>query len=71
MRVYAGPLFEALNVGFKDGPISDLLQAPTLPVIAIHPRPTAPSNYSRSPKVGNPIAAILKSNAKGIPALWP
>ena len=26
--------------------------------------------YSRSPKVGNPIASILKSNVKGIPALF-
>ena len=26
--------------------------------------------YSRSPKVGNPIASILKSNGKGIPALF-
>ena len=26
--------------------------------------------YSRGPKVGNPIAAILKSNAKGIPGLF-
>ena len=26
--------------------------------------------YSRSPKVGNPIASILKRNAKGIPALF-
>ena len=26
--------------------------------------------YSRSPIVGNPIASILKSNAKGIPALF-
>ena len=27
-------------------------------------------NYSRSQKVGNPIASILKSNVKGIPALF-
>ena len=26
--------------------------------------------YSRSPKVGSPIAAILKSNVSGIPALF-
>ena len=26
--------------------------------------------YSRSPKVENPIASILKSNVKGIPALF-
>ena len=26
--------------------------------------------YSRSPKVGNPIASILKSNVQGIPALF-
>ena len=26
--------------------------------------------YSRSPKVGNPIAPILKSNVYGIPALF-
>ena len=26
--------------------------------------------YSRSLKVGNPIASILKSNGKGIPALF-
>ena len=26
--------------------------------------------YSRSPKVGNPIASILKSNVKGILALF-
>ena len=29
-----------------------------------------PTRYSRSPKVGNPIAPIHKSNAKGIPALF-
>ena len=28
------------------------------------------STYSRSPKVGNPIASILNSNEKGIPALF-
>ena len=28
------------------------------------------SCYSKSPKVGNPIASILKSNVKGIPALF-
>ena len=26
--------------------------------------------YSRSPKVGNPIASILKSHVQGIPALF-
>ena len=26
--------------------------------------------YSRSPKVGNPIASILKSKVQGIPALF-
>ena len=26
--------------------------------------------YSRSPKVGNPMTSILKSNVKGIPALF-
>ena len=26
--------------------------------------------YSRSPKVGNPIASILKTNVQGIPALF-
>ena len=26
--------------------------------------------YGRSPKVGNPIASILQSNAEGIPALF-
>ena len=26
--------------------------------------------YSRSPKVGNPIASILQSNVEGIPALF-
>ena len=31
------------------------------------PKPLQP--YSRSPKVGNPIASILKSNVYGIPAL--
>ena len=28
------------------------------------------SYYSRSQKVGNPIASILKSNVQGIPALF-
>ena len=28
------------------------------------------SMYSKSPKVGNPIASILKGNVKGIPALF-
>ena len=32
---------------------------------ALHPQP-----YSRSQKVGNPIASILKSNVQGIPALF-
>ena len=27
-------------------------------------------HYSRSPKVGNPIASILKSTVEGIPALF-
>ena len=26
--------------------------------------------YSRSQKVGNPVASVLKSNVKGIPALF-
>ena len=26
--------------------------------------------HSRSPKAGNPIASVLKSNVKGIPALF-
>ena len=26
--------------------------------------------YSRSPKVGNPVASILKSHVQGIPALF-
>ena len=26
--------------------------------------------YSRSPKVGNPIASILKSSVQGVPALF-
>ena len=30
----------------------------------------APGAYSRSRKVGNPIASIVKSNAQGIPALF-
>ena len=30
----------------------------------------AATAYSRSPKVGNPIASILKSNVQGIPALF-
>ena len=30
----------------------------------------SPKPYSRSPKVGNPIASILKSNAEGIPGLF-
>ena len=33
---------------------------------ALDPKPL----YSRSPKVGNPIASILKSNVWGIPALF-
>ena len=33
------------------------------------PEPPSKKHYSRSPKVGNPIASILKSHAKGIPAL--
>ena len=28
------------------------------------------SRYSRSPRVGKPIAAILKSNVEGMPALF-
>ena len=34
----------------------------------VHPRVIRV--YSRSPKVGNPVASILKSNVKGIPALF-
>ena len=29
-----------------------------------------PNLYSRSPKVGNPIASILKNNVLGLPALF-
>ena len=42
---------------------------PTEPFALTHPEPLHPKPYSRSPKLGNPIASILKSNARGIPAL--
>ena len=35
----------------------------------IHPK-NLKYPYSRSPKVGNPMASILKSKVKGIPALF-
>ena len=34
------------------------------------PIPPSAKPYSRSQKVGNPIASILKSNVEGIPALF-
>ena len=45
-------------------------------IIPVSPKPVKrahtpnPKPYSRSPKVGNPMASILKSLVKGIPALF-
>ena len=35
-----------------------------------HERTLIEPSYSRYPKVGNPIASILKSNVQGVPALF-